>query len=111
MLNRMCKYTLGIPKNSSNIAAKGELGIYHLNIEVCIRMPKIFFHLLKLIKEGNKLIYSAVIECAPSENVETTVVKNQVGYQLYFIFFKLHVIVFLQFQITLKLMRRLLLKI
>ena len=63
LLNRMCKYTLGIPKKSSNIAAKGELGIYHLNIEVCIRIVKFFFHLLKLMKEGNKLIYSAVMEC------------------------------------------------
>ena len=59
----MCKYTLGIPKKSSNIAAKGELGIYHLNIEVCIRIAKFFFHLLKRIKEDNKLIYSAVMEC------------------------------------------------
>ena len=33
LLNRICKYTLGIPEKSSNIAAKGELGIYHLNIE------------------------------------------------------------------------------
>ena len=63
LLNRICKYTLGVPKKSSNIAAKGELGIYHLNIEVCIRIIKFFFHLLKLIKGGNKLIYSAVMEC------------------------------------------------
>ena len=27
LLNRICKYTLGIPKKSSNIAAKRELGI------------------------------------------------------------------------------------
>ena len=26
LLNRICKYALGIPKKSSNIAAKGELG-------------------------------------------------------------------------------------
>ena len=63
LLNRICKYTLGIPKKSSNIAAKGKLGIYHLNIEVCVRIVKFFFHLLKLIKGGNKLIYSAVMEC------------------------------------------------
>ena len=63
MLNRMWKYTLGIPKKSSNIAAKGELGIYHLNIEVCIRIAKFLFHRLKRIKEDNKLIYSAVMEC------------------------------------------------
>ena len=50
LLNRVCKYTLEIPKKSSNIAAKGELGIYHLNIEVCIRIVKFSFHLLKLIK-------------------------------------------------------------
>ena len=63
LLNKICKYTLGIPKKSSNIAAEGELGIYHLNIEVCMRIVKFFFHLLKLIKGGNKLIYSAVMEC------------------------------------------------
>ena len=63
LLNRICKYTLGIPKKSSNIAAKGELGIYHLNIEAYIRIVKFFFHLLKLIKRCNKLIYSAVMEC------------------------------------------------
>ena len=63
LLNRISKYTLGIPKKSSNIAAKGELGIYHLNIEACIRIVKFFFHLLKLIRGGNKLIYSAVMEC------------------------------------------------
>ena len=63
LLNRMCKYTLGIPKKSRNIAAKGELGIYHLNIEVCVRIAKFFFHLLKRIKEDIKLIYSAVMEC------------------------------------------------
>ena len=38
LLNRLCKYTLGIPKKSSNIAAKGELGIYHLNIEISVRI-------------------------------------------------------------------------
>ena len=43
LLNRICKYTFGIPKKSSNIAAKGELGIYHLNIEACIRIIKFFF--------------------------------------------------------------------
>ena len=63
LLYRICKYTLEIPKKSSNIAAKGELGIYHLNIEVCIRIVKFSFHLLKLIKGGNKFIYSAVMEC------------------------------------------------
>ena len=33
-----------------------------MNIEVCIRIAKFFFHLLKRIKEDNKLIYSAVME-------------------------------------------------
>ena len=63
LLNRICKYALGIPKKSSNIAAKGELGVYHLNIEIYIRMIKFFFHLGKLIKDGNGLIDSAVKEC------------------------------------------------
>ena len=58
-MNRLCKYTVGIPKKSSNIAAKGELGIYHLNMEISVRILK---HLIN-IKGGNKLIYSAVIEC------------------------------------------------
>ena len=76
LLNRMCKHTPGITKKSSNIAAKGELGIYHLNIEVCIRIVKFFFYLLKLIKEGNKLIYSAVMECYTLWKCGTTLVKN-----------------------------------
>ena len=62
LLSRLCKYTLGIPKKSSNIAAKGELGIYHLNIEISVRIIKFFFHLIN-IEGGNKLIYSAVMEC------------------------------------------------
>ena len=56
LLNRLCK-------KSSNIAAKGELGIYHLNIEISVRLIKFFFHLTNIIKGGNKLIYSAVMEC------------------------------------------------
>ena len=63
LLNRLCKYTPGIPKKSSNIAAKGELGIYYLNIEISVRIIKFFFHLINIIKGGNKLIYSAVMEC------------------------------------------------
>ena len=62
LLNRLCKYTLGIPKKSSNIAAKGELEIYHLNIEISVRIIKFFFHLMNIIKGWNKLIYSAVME-------------------------------------------------
>ena len=107
----MCKYTLGIPKKSSNIAAKGELGIYHLNIEVCIRIIKFFFPLLKLIKEGNKLIYSAVMECYILWKCGDNLSKELSWlYQLYFIYCKLQVIIFLQFQINFKLMRGLLLK-
>ena len=45
----MCKYTLGIPKKSSNITAKGELGIYHLNNEISVRIIKFFFHLMRII--------------------------------------------------------------
>ena len=52
LLNRLCKYTLGIPKKSSNIAAKGELGIYHLNIEISVTIIKFFFHLMKIIEGG-----------------------------------------------------------
>ena len=52
LLNRLCKYTLGIRKKSSNIAAKGELEIYHLNMEISIRIIKFFFHLMNIIKGG-----------------------------------------------------------
>ena len=52
LLNRLCKYTLGILKKSSNIAAKGELGIYHLNIEISVRIIKFFFHLMRIIEGG-----------------------------------------------------------
>ena len=71
--NRLCKYTLGIPKKSSNIAAKGELGIYHLNIEISVRIIKSLFDLINIIKEGNKLIYSVVMECLTTfRNMEIT---------------------------------------
>ena len=63
LLNRLCKYTLGIPKKSSNIAAKGESEIYHLNIEISVRIIKFFFHWINIIKGGNNLIYSAAMEC------------------------------------------------
>ena len=69
LLKRLCKYTLGIPKKSSNIAAKGELGIYHLNIEISVRIIKFFFHLMNIVKRGNKLIYSAVMECYLSKQL------------------------------------------
>ena len=62
-MNRLCKYTLEIPMKSSNIAAKGQLGIYHLNIEISVKIIKFFVHLINIIKGGNKLIYSAVKEC------------------------------------------------
>ena len=48
LLNRLCKYTLGIPKKSSNIVAKEELSIYHLNIEIIVRNIKFFFHLMNI---------------------------------------------------------------
>ena len=52
LLNMLCKYTIGIPKKSSNIVAKGELGIYHLNIEISVRIIKFFFPLMNIIKGG-----------------------------------------------------------
>ena len=52
LLNRLCKYTLGIPKKSSNIEVKVELGIYHLNIEISVKIIKVFFHLMNIIKGG-----------------------------------------------------------
>ena len=55
LLNRLCKYTLGIPK--------AELEIYHLNIEISVKIITFFFHLMNIIKGGNKLIYSAVMQC------------------------------------------------
>ena len=63
LLNSLCNYTLGIPKKSSNIAAKWESGICHLNIEISVRIIKFFFHLMNITKGGNKLMYSAVMEC------------------------------------------------
>ena len=113
LLNRMCKYTLGIPKKSSNVAAKGELGIYRLDIEVCIRIAKFFFHLLKRIKEDNKLINSAVMECYTLWKCGDNLSKELSWLSTDFVYFKLQVISFLQvqFQIISKLMRGLLLKI
>ena len=107
LLNRICKYTLGIPKKSNTIAAKGELGIYHFNTEVYIRIVKFFFHLSKLIKEGNKLIYSAVMECSTLWKCGDNLSKELSW--LSTVFYLLQI--FLQFQIILKLMRGLPLKI
>ena len=63
LLNRICKYTLGVNKKASNIAVKAELGVYHLNIEIYVRIVKFFFHLGRLGQQGNKLIINSLIEC------------------------------------------------
>ena len=60
LLNRLSRYTFGIPKKSSNNAAKGELGIYHLNIG--IRFGSIKFCYSKVKKEYREESYTSAVE-------------------------------------------------
>ena len=63
LLTAYANIFLESPRKPVNIAAKGGLEIYHLNIEIIVRIIKFFFHLINIIKGGNKLIYSAMMEC------------------------------------------------
>ena len=40
---KMAKIALGVHKKSNNMAVRGELGLYPLNIDIYIRMIKYFF--------------------------------------------------------------------
>ena len=53
---------LGVHKKSNNMAVRGELGLYPLNIDIYIRMIKYFLHLKDLVVKGNKVIEDGITE-------------------------------------------------
>ena len=59
----MTKIALGVHKKSNNMAARGELSLYPLNIDIYIRMIKYFLHLKDLVIKGNKVIEDGITEC------------------------------------------------
>ena len=59
---KMTKIALGVHKKSNNMAVRGELGLYPLNIDIYIRMIKYFLHLKDLVVKGNKVIEDGITE-------------------------------------------------
>ena len=57
------RMALGVHKKSDNMAVKGEIGLYPLNIDIYIRMIKYFFNLKYLDRKGNKVIEDGITEC------------------------------------------------
>ena len=53
---KMAKISLGAHKKASNMAVRGDIGMYPLNIEMYVRIVKYCFHLLELAEQGNELI-------------------------------------------------------
>ena len=60
---KMAKISLGVHEKASNMAVRGDTGMYPLNIEIYMRIVKYCFHLLKLAEQGNKLINLGLREC------------------------------------------------
>ena len=59
---KMAKIALGVHKKSNNMAVRGELGLYPLNIDIYIRMIKYFLHLKDLVVKENKVIEDGITE-------------------------------------------------
>ena len=59
---KMAKIALGVHKKSNNMAVRGELGLYPLNIDIYIRMIKYFLHLKDLVVKGNKVTEDGITE-------------------------------------------------
>ena len=60
---KMAKISLGVHRKASNMAVRGEIGMYPLNIEIYVRIVKYCFHLLELAEQGNELIKLGLREC------------------------------------------------
>ena len=45
------------------MAARGDIGMFPLNIEIYVRIIKYYFHLLELRKQGNEIIEFGLKEC------------------------------------------------
>ena len=59
----LAKISLGVHKKASNMAVRGDIGMYPLNVEIYVRIVKYRFHLLELAEQGNKLIKLGLREC------------------------------------------------
>ena len=60
--NRLCKILLGVHSKSSNMAVRGDMGVYPLNVKIYERILKFYFHLLHL-RTSNPIIENALLEC------------------------------------------------
>ena len=60
---KMAKISLGVHKKASNMAVRGDIGMYPLNIEIYAKIVKYCFHLLELAEQGNELIKLGLREC------------------------------------------------
>ena len=59
---KMAKIALGVHKKSNNMAVRGELGLYPLNIDIYIRMIKYFLRLKDIVVKENKVIEDGITE-------------------------------------------------
>ena len=59
---KMAEIALGVHKKSNNMAIRGELGLYPLNIDIYIRIVKYFLHLKDIAVKGNKVIEDGITE-------------------------------------------------
>ena len=50
-------------EKASNMAVRGDIGMYPLNIEIYVRIVKYCFHLSELAEQGNELIKLGLREC------------------------------------------------
>ena len=55
--------SLGVHKKASNMAVRGDMGMFPLSIEIYVRSFKCCFHLLELGKQRNELIELGLREC------------------------------------------------
>ena len=60
---KMVKIVLNVHKRASNLAVRGEIGMYPLSIEIYKNMIQYFFHLIELAEKGNQIISCGMNEC------------------------------------------------
>lgn len=57
---KMCKYTLGVNRRTSNVACRGELGSYPTLFYIIKNMVNYWLHLVKEVKPSNTILYEAI---------------------------------------------------
>ena len=60
---KMANISPDVHKKASNMAVRGEIGMFPLNIEIYVTIVKYCFHLLELAEQGNELIELGLREC------------------------------------------------